>query len=108
MAEKFVTNVFVNSQELATVKGWTKRFGELCRRIEIEAVLAKYGILDEDYRNLTLQPASLICKLYEDFGCKAEIVSGRVVGIPSKFIYILLSTTFAGRNFCEVGITRIF
>ena len=49
----------------------------------------KYGILDEEYRNLTLQPASLICKLYEDFGCKAEIVSGRVVGIPSKFMHIL-------------------
>eukprot|EP00112_Aurelia_sp_Birch-Aquarium-sp1_P012599 Seg265.5 transcript_id=Seg265.5/GoldUCD/mRNA.D3Y31 product="Kinetochore-associated protein 1" protein_id=Seg265.5/GoldUCD/D3Y31 len=67
-----------NESELQTVKEWTKRFGGFCKRIEIEAVLAKCGISDEEYRNLTLQPASLICKLYEDFGCKAEIVSGRV------------------------------
>ena len=71
-------------QELAKVKDWTRRLGNLCKRIEIEAVLSKYGIHDEEYKGLTQQPAALICKLYEDFGCKAEIVNGRVVGIPSE------------------------
>eukprot|EP00795_Rhopilema_esculentum_P003310 gene3310-1645_t len=71
-----------DESELQTVKDWTRKFGSLCKRTEVAALLSKHGILDEAYRNLTLQPAALICKLYEDFGCKAEIVNGRVTGIP--------------------------
>eukprot|EP00794_Sanderia_malayensis_P020311 gene20311-22310_t len=69
--------------DLQKVNDWSRRLENLCKRIEAEAVLSNFGINDDSYLNLTQQPATLICKLYEDFGCKAEIVNGRVVGIPN-------------------------
>ncbi len=66
------------------MKDWSRRLGDLCKRTETEVVLDKYGVATEEYKNLSQSPASLICKLYEDFGCKAEIVNGRVVGIPGN------------------------
>ena len=71
------------------MKEWASRLGALCKRIEVEAILIKYGIKDEGYKNMTNQPVALIEKLYEDYGCKGEIVNGRVVGIPSKCFCIL-------------------
>ena len=66
------------------MKDWGRRLSDLCKRIEVEALLLKHGITDDDYKNMTNQPEALIEKLYEDFGCRGEIVNGRVVGIPSK------------------------
>ena len=66
------------------MKDWARRLSDLCKRIEVEALLLKHGIMDEQYKNMTNQPEALIEKLYEDYGCKGEIVNGRVVGIPSK------------------------
>lgn len=71
-------------QQLPKARELCLRFSDLCKQIEVEALLCKHGISGEDYNNMTKQPEALIEKLYEDYGYRGEIVNGTLVGIPGK------------------------